>query len=275
MFLKAEAGPVASGHGSAATKSSLAYVIAMDTAVRLFWPAHAPEIKRLCGPSMPKGLIDQQEVFGFALADGLNRPLIPHYRARGVGSAGDDAIKNANRTKPKQGALRRAKEAKRESVRKATAAAEKDASLASAVFVAERKGDHAIAEVLTVPCNLKLSNETVGAKRTREPLRMQLRLPRLHLSLSSRRWCARQKPRAMRYSRNAIRIMPVWSEHSASSMRFSLNRMSHQMISTTPNLHHSGLMAGWMLSSTTQTATVNGTMELRRDGRRHQSVALR
>jgi len=130
--------------------------------------AHATEIKRLCGPAMPHGLIDQQEVFGFALADGLGRPLIPHDRARGVGSAGDDAIRNANRAKPKQGALRRAKEAKREAVRKATAAAHKDALLVSAVSDAEHEGDRSIAEILSAPCNLKLPNETVGAKRTRE-----------------------------------------------------------------------------------------------------------
>ena len=32
---------------------------------------------------MPLGLINQQEVFTFALADGLDRPLIPYDRARG------------------------------------------------------------------------------------------------------------------------------------------------------------------------------------------------
>ena len=169
MFLKAEAGPVASAHGPAATKSSLGYTIAMDKAVRLFWQAHEPEVKRLCGPSMPLGLIDQQEVFGFALADGLDRPLIPYDRARGVGAAGDDAIRNARRAKPKAGKLRRAEEAKREAMRKATAAAEKDASLASDISDAERAGERGVAAVLAEHCNLKLPNETVGAKRTREP----------------------------------------------------------------------------------------------------------
>ena len=45
--------------------------------VKDLWSYHAAEIKRRCARSMPKGLIDRQEVFGFALADRLGRPLLP------------------------------------------------------------------------------------------------------------------------------------------------------------------------------------------------------
>lgn len=139
--------------------------MAVDPVVRYFWRDNAPEIKRLCAPSMPKGLIDQQQVFGFALAYGLGRPLLPHSEARTVGQAGDGAIRNANGTRDKAGPLKRAKEAAREAVHKATAAGTRDAALASGIGVAERKGTAAVAAVLQKLCNLKLPDATVGAKR--------------------------------------------------------------------------------------------------------------
>jgi hypothetical protein len=95
MFLTAEEGPVASRHDAVTEQATLEYVIGMDKDVRAFWTAHADEVIRRCAPSMPKGLLDQQEVFGFALADGVGRPLLPHDAARAVGSAGDDALKSA------------------------------------------------------------------------------------------------------------------------------------------------------------------------------------
>ena len=77
----------------AARARTLGYVVDLDAAVRLFWPANAAEIKRRCAPSMPTRLIDQQEVFGFALADGLGLPILPGDCARSVGQSGDDILK--------------------------------------------------------------------------------------------------------------------------------------------------------------------------------------
>ena len=163
MFLTADEGPVPSGRGEAASKATLAYILAVDTAVRDLWLARAAEIKRRCASYMPKGLLDQQEVFGFALADGLGRPLIPGDRARDVGQAGDDAIKGVKGTAKKPGPLPRAKEAAREAMRKATKAAEKDAVLSGGIVDAERNGEAAIGLVLDKTYDLKLPNETVGA----------------------------------------------------------------------------------------------------------------
>ena len=116
---------------------------------------------------MPKGLLDQQEVFGFALADGVRRPLLPHDAARDVGQAGDDAIKSAKGTRKKPGPLTKAKEAAREALRKETRAAEKDAALWERVAAVDKAGQSAVAAVLRKPVNLKLPNATVGAKRKR------------------------------------------------------------------------------------------------------------
>lgn len=165
MFLTADEGPVASGHGEAASKATLQYIQAVDTAVRALWLDHADEIKQRCAASMPLGLLDQQEVFGFALADGLGRPIIPGGRARDIGQAGDDAIKGAKGTPKRPGPLPRAKEAAREALRKANAKATKDASLAGAIADVEKDGDAAVAKVLSKTYDLKLPNETVGAKR--------------------------------------------------------------------------------------------------------------
>ena len=63
---------------------------------------------------MPKRLIDQQEVFGFALADGLGLPILPGDCARSVGQSGDDILKGTNGTVKRPGRLPRAKEAARE-----------------------------------------------------------------------------------------------------------------------------------------------------------------
>ena len=170
MFLVVEEGPVASGHDSAAATPSLTYVMGADESVRTFWEAHSSEVKRLCAPSMPLGLIDMKEVLGFALADGLNRPLIPHDRAGRVGQAGLDAIKVAKGTRKKPGVLTRAKEAAREAVRSAKAAALKDATLESKIRAADSDGAAKIAAVLDRSVDLKIPNETVGAKRKRPSL---------------------------------------------------------------------------------------------------------
>ena len=170
MFLTAEEGPVASRHGAVAEQATLEYVIGMDKDVRVFWSRHADEVIRRCAPSMPKGLLDQQEVFGFALADGVGRPLLPHDAARGVGSAGDDALKSAKGTRKKPGPLTRltrAMEAAREAVRKETRAAEKGAALWERVAAVDKAGQSAVAAVLRKPINLRLPNATVGAKRKR------------------------------------------------------------------------------------------------------------
>ena len=167
VFLRTEDGPVASGDDPVASEPTLGYIMAVDPVVRDLWRDHASEIKRLCAPSMPKRLIDQQEVLGFALADGLGRPLLPHGEARTVGQAADDAMRNAKGTKAKPGPLTRAKEAAREAVRKATRKAEKDESLVRLVADAEKEGAGAVAAVLAKPCSLKLPNATAGSKRKR------------------------------------------------------------------------------------------------------------
>ena len=171
MFLTAEEGPVASRLAKAATVATVSYCLALDPIVRELWKDHATEIKRRCGPSMPKGLIDRQEVYGFALADGLGRPLLPHDAAGGVGQQGDNAVNGANGTgkgeRRRKGKLERAREAAREAVRAAKLAASEDPSLLRRVAAAEAAGKAAIAEIMAAPVDLKLPNATVGAKRKR------------------------------------------------------------------------------------------------------------
>jgi hypothetical protein len=116
---------------------------------------------------MPKELIDQQEVFGFALADGLGMPILPGDRARTVGQSGDDVLKGANGTANKPGRLRREKDAARERIRKARGAAVDAADAVQRVAEVEDANRLAMAKLLGAPVKLKLPNETVGAKRKR------------------------------------------------------------------------------------------------------------
>ena len=173
MFLTAEEGPVASRLAKAATVATVSYCLALDPIVRELWKDHATEIKRRCGPSMPKGLIDRQEVYGFALADGLGRPLLPHDAAGGVGQQGDNAVNGANGTgkgdRRRKGKLEKAREAAREAVRSAKLAAAENPSLLWRVAAAEASGEAAIAAILAASVDLKLPNATVGAKRKRTP----------------------------------------------------------------------------------------------------------
>ena len=160
---------MATGEDQVVDKAPVAFILAINDVVNELWAACAEEIKRRCGPSMPKGLIDRQEVFAFVLNDALGRPLLPHDAARGVGQAGDNAVAGAIRTKPpeRKGKLLKAQEAAREAVRSAQRAATKDSALLERVTAAVKAGKEAVAAMLAAPVDLKLPNATVGAKRKR------------------------------------------------------------------------------------------------------------
>ena len=76
--------PSATGDAATAGEASVAFLLAVNDVVNELWAESAAEIKRRCGPSMPKGLIDRQEVFAFVINDALGRPLLPHGDARKV-----------------------------------------------------------------------------------------------------------------------------------------------------------------------------------------------
>ena len=171
MFLTAEKGPVASTYSAAAASATINLCVSLDLVVKDLWSSHAAEIKRRCAPSMPQGLIDRQELFGFALADRLGRPLLPPEDARGVGQRGDNAVASAMGSglgaRRRAGKLEKAKSQARESLRAARAAAAKDGALASRVSEAEMAEESLVAAVLATPVDLNIPNATVGSKRKR------------------------------------------------------------------------------------------------------------
>ena len=155
--------PAETGDGPILRIMTIALTLAVNDAVNELWKENADEIKKRCGPSMPKGLIDRQELFAFVLNDVLGRPLLPHDAAREVGQTGDNAVAGAIRTKPpeRRGKLLKAQDAAKEAIRSAKRAAAKDASLLPRVAAAEAAGEAAIATVLTATVELKLPNATV------------------------------------------------------------------------------------------------------------------
>ena len=167
VFLSGEGGPVATADGGVRQQATFELVLAVRDAVNALWTAHETEIKRVCTPFMPQGLIAKQEVFGFALADALGRPILPGDKAMKVGQNGDNAVRSAEDAKDRQGKVVAAREAARGAVRKAQRAAAKDAALEPGIAVAEAAGSAAVAAVLATPVDLGLPNETVGAKRKR------------------------------------------------------------------------------------------------------------
>ena len=177
VLLSGGNGPVASADGGVATGATVELVLAIRDAVADLWKAHEVEIKQRCGPWMPQGLIAKQEVFGFALADALGRPLLPGDRAMQVGQNGDNAVRWAEGSKDRKGKLTLAREAASAAVRKARRAAAKDASLESAVAAAEEDGKQAIATVLAKAVDLNLPNETVGAVKRKRGTPSELTVP--------------------------------------------------------------------------------------------------
>jgi len=167
VFLSGEDSPVATADGGVAQQATIALVLAVRDAVKELWEAHEADIKRVCGPFMPKGLLAKQEVFGFALADALGRPVLPGDRAMRVGQNGDNAVRVAEGSKDRTGKLTAARETARSAVRKAQRAADKDPALEPGVAAAKAAGEAAITAVLAMPIDLVLPNETVGAKRKR------------------------------------------------------------------------------------------------------------
>ena len=167
VFLSGEEGPVATADGGVRQTATIELVLAVRDAVNDLWTAHEAEIKRRCKPFMPQGLIAKQEVFGFALADALGRPILPGDKAMKVGQNGDNAVRSAEGSKDRKGKLTAAREAARAAVRKAQREAAKDAALEQGVADAEEAGAQAIRAVLDRRVDLDLPNETVGAKRKR------------------------------------------------------------------------------------------------------------
>ena len=169
MFLRGESAPRASRLDPAAIEATFGLIIDVNTAVREMWGAHADTIKRRCAPSMPKGLLAMQEVFGYVLADVLGRPLVPADKAMSVGQNGDNALRTLNGTKSRKGLLPAVREASAEAVRKAKRAAAANPSLVPRVAAAEAAGKASIAAVLARPAPLDLPNETVGKRKRVAP----------------------------------------------------------------------------------------------------------
>jgi hypothetical protein len=165
VFLSAEDGPVATAGGGLADKATYELVLAVRDAIDDLWESHEAEIKHRCAPAMPLGLIAKQEVFGFALADALGRPVLPGDRAMKVGQSGDNAVRAAEGSKDRKGKVTAARDAAVAAVRRARRAADKDATLEQGVAQAEEKGRKHVEDVLRTPVDLKLPNETIGAKR--------------------------------------------------------------------------------------------------------------
>jgi hypothetical protein len=161
--------PAASGDSPVASTATVGFVLAAKQAIESVWAESAADIKRCCSPSMPLGLIDAQEAFGFLLNDALGRPLLPHDAARGVGQAGDNAVAAAMGSgkgpRRRKGKLEKARDAAREAVRKARHAVATDPALLPRITAAEAAGKAAVAAVLSAPVDLKLPNATVGARK--------------------------------------------------------------------------------------------------------------
>jgi len=69
----------------------------VDEACTSSWKDNEAAIRRCCQPHVPDGLIDQQQLFGYLLADVFGRPLLVHEHARLVGQRGDNAMLKAKR----------------------------------------------------------------------------------------------------------------------------------------------------------------------------------
>ena len=186
MLLGSGERPIASGDPPVASTATVGLVLSVKEIVDELWASHAAEIKRCCGPSMPKGLIDRQEVFGFVLCDALRREPLPFDAARDVGQAGDNAMaaalgsgKGIHRRK---GKLEKAREATREAMRKAKSAAADNPTLLLRVAAAEVAGKVAEQAVRNELVDLRLPSATVGARkrqRTTEPPVSQPVAPRV------------------------------------------------------------------------------------------------
>ena len=170
MFLGDGEVPRASGHGAAAIAATVELILAANEAIQALWKAKQEEIRRRCAPSLPTGLIDRQEVFGYVLADALGRPLLPPDAARRIGQNGDNAVKGADGTRNKKGKLARAREAAAAALRSARRAAKEDSSKLPGVEAAEKAGQAGVTSVLRSIVDLKLPAATVGKrKRVAEP----------------------------------------------------------------------------------------------------------
>ena len=110
VFLTGEDGPVATNDGGVAKEATIELVLAVRDAVSDLWKAHEADIKRICAPFMPQNLIAKQEVFGFALADALGRPVLPGDKAMKVGQNGDNAVRWAEGSKDRTGKLTAARD---------------------------------------------------------------------------------------------------------------------------------------------------------------------
>ena len=89
--------PRASGDVHTASEATLVLILAICVAAEKLWKDREMEIRRCCAPSLPTGLIDGQEVFGYLLADVLGRPLLHSEDARGVGRDGNNAVAKAKK----------------------------------------------------------------------------------------------------------------------------------------------------------------------------------
>jgi hypothetical protein len=87
--------PAASGDLRTAVTATLELILTVCVAAERLWTEHEEAIRRCCGPSMPKGLIDGREVFAYLLADVLGRPPLHPDDAHGVAQSRANAVAKA------------------------------------------------------------------------------------------------------------------------------------------------------------------------------------
>jgi hypothetical protein len=91
MFLDERESPKRSRIDRAAECQTIKVICLVDRACTLFWKDSEAAIRQCCQPRVPDGLIDQQQVFGYLLADVFGRPLLTHEDARPRGLSGSVA----------------------------------------------------------------------------------------------------------------------------------------------------------------------------------------
>ena len=155
MFTGEGERPQASGESGGVPQATNGLILDALEAARSFWKARKNEIRSCCAPAK----IDQEEIRGYLLADVLGQPVLTPKDARAVGKRAYTQATAATKRLEEQ-----AKTAK-EALRAAARAGREEldgARLAAAASAAQ-------AEILAEAYDLKVPQQTVGAKRKAQP----------------------------------------------------------------------------------------------------------
>eukprot|EP00966_Prymnesium_polylepis_P301175 6959118-Prymnesium_polylepis.1 len=97
MFLDEQKSPKRSGVDETVKSTTIKAISHVDEACTSFWNDNEAAVRRCCQTQVPDGLIDQQQLVGYWLADTFGRPLLTHEDARLIGQRGDNAMLKAKR----------------------------------------------------------------------------------------------------------------------------------------------------------------------------------